>query len=400
MQLSVPTNWQEDLLSKINKPQVKEVYGKLSKDFVGGGRSSLTTPGVSRRQAKQHISDIHTYGLEFDYLLNAACLGNWEFTISGHRKLRRLLGWLMEIKVDSITVSIPYLLQFIKKNYPNFKVYVSTIAQVSTLERARLWEDLGADRITLAHQDINRNFKLLEVIRKNIKTRLQLIVNNGCIYNCPFYIYHTVILSHASQSNHRLRGFIIDYCSLYCRAMQLTKPVNFIKSDWIRPEDLHYYEEIGYDEFKLVDREMPTDRIALIVNAYDNRSYDGNLLDILGIFSSATNRKDIEQSIIQGLIKAVKYLFRPSQVNIFRLYKLKNILTKPSIYIDNRALGNFLMHFIKEDCYLKSCKDCNWCQEIATNVVRVTSDYDHQRLVDAYKDILDEILSGRMFSYR
>jgi len=372
MRISVPTNWQKKILTEIVKPQVREVYGKLSKDFIGGGRSSLAIPEISKRKVRAHIEEIKKCGLEFNYLLNAACLDNREFTKYGQKMLHGLLDWLMDMEVDSVTVAIPYLLQLIKKKYPKLKVYVSTIAQVYSVERARLWEDLGADRITLAHQDINRNFRLLEAIRKNVACNLQLIVNNGCIYNCPFYIYHTTLLSHASQSKHSLRGFFIDYCSLYCRAKQLREPEYLIRSDWIRPEDIHYYEDIGYNEFKLVDREMPTERLALIVDAYVKRSYKGNLLDILGNFSSATEDSNLNQKFISKWIKIIKYFFRPWQVNIFKLYKFKSILTKVPICINNQSLDGFLKHFLDKSCDLISCKNCNFCNDTAKRVVSIT----------------------------
>jgi collagenase-like PrtC family protease len=400
MRFSVPTNWQDDLLSKITKSQIKEVYGKLSRDFIGGGRSSLTTPEVSKSKAETHIKKIREYNLDFNYLLNAVCLDNKEFTRWGQKQIRKILDWLIKIDVNSITVSIPYLLQFIKRNYPQFKVYVSTMAQVNSVERARLWEDLGADLITLAHQDVNRNFQLLEAIRKNVSCNLQLIANNGCIYNCPFYIYHTTLLSHASQSKHPLHGFFIDYCSLYCRAKQLCQPEYFIKSDWIRPEDIHYYENIGYNDFKLVDREMPTERIVLIVGAYTKRSFDGNLLEILGNFSSASGSSNLNRNFYTKWFKIIKYFFHPLQINIFRLYKLKDILVKIPIYINNKSLNGFLEYFFNKRCDLTSCKNCNYCSDIAKKVVNITDNNKYQKLMKSYSTILENIISGKIFFYK
>ena len=43
-------------------------------------------------------------GIQFNYLLNAMCMGNAEYTREGQRALRKTLDWLSEIKVDSITV--------------------------------------------------------------------------------------------------------------------------------------------------------------------------------------------------------------------------------------------------------------------------------------------------------
>ncbi len=49
-----------------------------------------------------------------------------------------------------------------------------------------------------------------------------------------------VALSHASQAGHPSGGFLLDYCFLRCTRMKLADPVNYIRSDWIRPEDLHF----------------------------------------------------------------------------------------------------------------------------------------------------------------
>ena len=100
-------------------------------------------------------------GMEFDYLLNAACLGNREWTESFHQELRELLDWLSEIRVDTITIVAPILLQIIKKRYPHFKVKVGIYAQVDTVKRAQYWEDMGADAINLESFSINRDFEKL-----------------------------------------------------------------------------------------------------------------------------------------------------------------------------------------------------------------------------------------------
>jgi collagenase-like PrtC family protease len=392
MKLAVPTNWDEDLLNKINKEEVNEIYGKFEKDFIGGGRASLNLPVVSIKNAKQHIEKIHRRGWEFNYLINSTCLDNWEFTSFGQKKIRRLLDLLVELKVDSVTVAVPFLLKFIKKNYSKFKVYISTSAQVSSPERARQWEDMGADRITLVHQDVNRNFKLLRIIREKAKCRLQLIVNNGCIYNCAFYVYHPVLLSHASQSSHPLKGFFIDYCSLYCRYQQLSNLFNLIRSDWIRPEDIHYYQDLGFDEFKIVDREMSTEKIALIVDSYSKRQYQGNLLNILGIFSSATS-----QRLDKLIFKKSKYILHPFKANFFKIVKFKKILVDVPIYIENNKLDGFLENFIKEDCNVKVCSECNYCSNIARRVIRIISRENYMKLIRSYQEILSDIESGEMF---
>jgi len=47
------------------------------------------------------------------------------------------------------------------------------------------------------------------------------------------------------------------------------------------PEDLSLYEEMGYDRFKVVERDLPTPVMVSRVRAYAERRYDGNLLDLV-----------------------------------------------------------------------------------------------------------------------
>jgi hypothetical protein len=72
------------------------------------------------------------------------------------------------------------------------------------------------------------------------------------------------------------QGLPVDYCSLICNDLRLREPVNYLRANWIRPEDLPIYEEMGYHNFKIVERNTPTAILLERVKAYANRRYDGN----------------------------------------------------------------------------------------------------------------------------
>jgi len=389
MKLSIPTNWQQDLIPRLEKDNLDELYGKLACDFIGGGRASFLIPHVSKKQAALHVKEAHQNGLQFNYLLNTSCLGNLEWTASGQKRIRQLFDWLVYIKVDQVTVAIPYLLELAKKCYPQLKVAISTQAGIDTVERARFWNDLGADKLTLSVVDVNRNFGLLKRIRKNVKCELQLIANLLCLYRCPFYKYHSVLNAHASQSGYRLKGFVIDYCSLKCTSYRLSHPVEFIRSLWIRPEDTHYYEDAGIDSIKLVDRGMNSEAISLIANAYSKRRYDGNLLDLM---PHATKNIMFQDS---GLMHKLRYFLRPLLVNIFRLQKGRGLFSGTRIYIDNNKLDGFINHFLSSDCSLRSCQECTYCQNVSNEVLKIYPD-DQLKRMDKY---ISELVSGDMFKY-
>ena len=359
MKLTVPTNWQQGLIDQIKRPSVNTVYGKMDWDFVGGGRSSCILERVSKSNVEAHISKIHKEGLKFHYLLNGTCLGNREFTQPGRKELDKLLDWLSQLNVDGVVVSLPFLLQYVKKNYPGFKISVSCLANINSVEKAMFWEDLGADQITLSVSELNRDFKLLQEIRRNIVCSLQLIVNQNCLQDCPLYFYHSNIASHSSQSSIK-QNISIDYCILMCSYKRILEPVNFIRASWIRPEDLIYYEKIGINSFKLVDRAMHVEAIALAVEAYSKRSYRGNLYDLF---------LDESKSLIC------------KKLNLFE--KRKNYtqgLSGLEVCIDNTKLDGFIEHFLNTGCRYKSCKKCGYCYKIAARTVRIEPKYRKKAL--------------------
>ena len=92
MQLSVATNFDDELIRRAKDYPVSELFGKLSSDFVGGGRPTFYLPPISRSRFEQHIRLARSLGIGFNYLLNAACLDNLEFTRTGQRAIERTLG--------------------------------------------------------------------------------------------------------------------------------------------------------------------------------------------------------------------------------------------------------------------------------------------------------------------
>jgi collagenase-like PrtC family protease len=155
---------------------------------------------------------------------------------------------------------------------------------------------------------------------------------------------------------------------------------------------VHYYEELGIDRFKLVDRGMVSEAIVRIVDAYTKGRYEGNLLDLMAhpsinLLASKPN-----------LIKKFKYFFRPFAVNVFKLYKAKEVMSDFQASIDNRSLDGFIDFFLKNNCDLMSCDECGYCNEVAKKVVRINSAYQ-EKACRLHRNFLDELVSGEMFRY-
>jgi collagenase-like PrtC family protease len=326
-------------------------------------------------QAEEYIERAHAAGLKFDYILNAPSMGNMEWDENTHRELLEHLRWITSIGVDSVTVAMPYLIELIKRQFPQLEVRVSTIAHVGSVARAKLFESLGADSITLDFH-INRDFTVLKAIRNAVNCELTVLLNNLCLYQCPYEYYHHDSLEHASQRNNPLHGYYVDYCVIRCTLDRLYDVSQTIKCRWVRPEDVHVYEEIGIDMVKISGRSMSTERILNAANAYSARHYQGNLYDILNVI---TPKIDFSDSALPGV-----------QNNV--------IGTPPKFYIDNQALEGFIDFFKKQNC-LSGCGRCDYCQRIASEVVQ----FDREE-VDEYMAMLNSSLgnlsSSRIFKIK
>lgn len=80
MRLSVATNFDNQLIYEVKRYPVYELFGKLPSDFFGGGRASYMLSPLKKRGLEEHVREVHQNGLQFNYLLNPACMDNMEFT--------------------------------------------------------------------------------------------------------------------------------------------------------------------------------------------------------------------------------------------------------------------------------------------------------------------------------
>ncbi|UCH89704.1 MAG: U32 family peptidase, partial [Thermoplasmata archaeon] len=270
MELTVATNWDKELIPKLAELNVNTLFGVMDKTPVGGGRPSLLLAKVDKDYVKEYINAVHSAGMKFNYLLNAPCMNNMEYDKATHTELIEYMDWLNKMEVDSVTVTNPYLMEIILEQFPGLGVSVSVITHVNSVHRARLFEELGVQSIALDF-NINREFKLIKKIREAVKCKLTVLANDGCLYQCPFRGYHYNIIGHASQTINPLKGFYFDYCIIRCTMKRFTNPVELIRGRWIRPEDVHLYEEMGIDNLKLSGRRMSTKWLLNTAGAYSAR---------------------------------------------------------------------------------------------------------------------------------
>ncbi len=386
MILSVPTTWEDDYLFRLKEyPSVGWVYGSVPTEVVGSGRQASLLPTVERDQATDHIKQAQRLGLKFNYLVNTACLGNREYRGDFHGAITKYLEWVAEQAPDRVTVTIPFIAQIIIKQFPTLKVCVGKYANVDSLEKARFWEDLGVDEIVIPDDGPSRDFKLLRLMRQNLHCEIQVFANLACLRGCPFAHYHANLASHGSQPHEEAGGIYVDSCLVNCKNIRVKSPVEIIKSGWIRPEDLHHYEEIGISKFKLVDRSLTARGLLKRIKAYSERKYQGNLADIICLHTRRSEHR---------FLPGARAMDRNARENLRQMGDA--IFAAEKTFIDNQKLDGFFNGLKKIDCRYVSCDKCGYCERFAQKAITIAPD-DRDEAVRRSDLFLEKITSSEMF---
>ena len=138
---------------------------------------------------------------------------------------------------------------------------------------------------------------------------------------------------------------------------------------------------MGFSNFKIVERNTPTELLELRVRAYTQGYYHGNLLDLVQNYAYPRSVMTGRDDQMYSLKRMARYFFRPGEVNLLRFrdviaYGKELSLLYPRegdnpVYVDNQALDGFLDRFEKQGCENLDCERCRYCHRWADRVVRM-----------------------------
>lgn len=333
---SVPSDFSKktiDGYQKLNEAypecKVKETYGQISigNAFASGGYLS-EIPKISFSDLKEYVRYSKGAGIDFNYTFNASYMNNTEFTEEGMNQLKDFLRQLYDIGIRSLTVALPTLYEIIRSMNLDFEVKASVICQINNANKAAIYKEKGYDRIVV-DEGINRDFNTLERIRSNFGDGVELIINSLCSQDCVYRMFH---YNQTSGDAYGRPGF--SFYNKRCTLNLFKDYRNLMHLSWIRPEDLKYYREIGINHYKLQGREYVTHGDPIkTVEIYFKKSYEGNLMELLDMFSTNFNFK---------------------------------------FYVENRKLDGFI-DGLYHNRYLckKDCNSCDYCAGYADASVNV-----------------------------
>ncbi|MBN2419741.1 MAG: U32 family peptidase [Deltaproteobacteria bacterium] len=335
LEFSVPYNNDPETLTEIfrlkecNGNRIKEIYLSGPQEYAGSGRIS---PAQSFDELSNVVKRIHGKGIRVNLLMNSVCEGSDWYS---HDILTRTMDYLKrvidDLGVEAITIANPMYIREVRRNFPLVEICASVLADIDSIDKAIIYKKAGADSFT-PDVNINRNLRLLKKIKEKTGFTIKLMVNEGCLFKCPFRKFHFNYIAHKSRNPgaDTVRGEE-NVFSLNCMQVSKNDPSQILKSGWIRPEDLENYGDIS-SYFKLVGRTSSRSMICRQLEAYMNQLWEGDLLELM-----AGNLYSCGMSYM--------------------------------MHLDNRSL-DAIGFFEKVTSCDHECIDCDFCNQVAARLIK------------------------------
>ena len=339
-----------DLLSRYKK-NIEAFYFPIPSQYLGSGRWT--------KQSDRYIKEIpliikkcKNLKIRSQLLLNASCGGaialesSFFFKIIAYIKKLRILG------LDSVVVANPIYIPEIRKQIKDITIESSVNCYVKTVEHALYMKRLGIDVLTI-DRDINRNIALIKEIKKRTGLKIRILLNEGCLRNCPFRQQHFNFIAHkGSTANKNTKQAEIiggNFAEKWCMHILSKTPEVIFSSPFIPPDSLKYYTSF-VDFFKLATRTFTTSNIEQMLKAYTSRKFKGNLTSLLACLGMFPFFKYIDYEILQK--------------------------------------SNFFKRMLK--C-TDDCKECNYCRKLIDKAAATNSYFlntsDPKRVSESKKNI-------------
>ena len=259
-------------------PAVAEVY--FSWPGHASGRGGCVADWSDREVLEDDLKQLRRDGVALDLLFNANCYGGRAVSSAFEREIGSLLEHLdgLGLMPDIVTATSPFVADRVRCYFPT----VERRASVNMRIDSTLALEYVADLFDSFHlrRDLQRDLPTVARFHDWAKAhgkKLCLIVNSGCLRNCPSQTFHDNLVAHdeAAAETRNVR----DFAPHLCRRLYADRArwVEFLRGSWIRPEDLGAYEPY-VSAAKLATRRHSHPRIVL--GAYTSGRYDGNLADL------------------------------------------------------------------------------------------------------------------------
>ena len=200
---------------------------------------------------------------------------------SDFEHIDKFLRLLVEAKVDGVIVSDVGMIYYLRKNFPQLNVHVSTQANVNNIYSAKFFADMGVSRIVLARE---LNLNQIKEIASSLKGKVEI---EAFVHGAMCISYSgRCLLSNYMSGRDSNRGACVQACRWGYTIREVNKTEEYPieedergtyilnSKDLCMIKHLKELEKAGVCSLKIEGRMKSDYYVASVVNAY-RRALDG-----------------------------------------------------------------------------------------------------------------------------
>lgn len=257
---------------------IEEVY--FSYPGFASGRPENAVSDDLTEQVEYELGVIKSMNIKLDLLLNGNCYGSDAISVKFQQETVSLLKYLdaRGLLPEIVTTTSPFVASVIRQTMPEMEIRASVNMRIDSLTALEyLLEKFDSFYL---RRDLQRDLATLKLFSDWSQAhgkKMCLLANSGCLRNCPYQTFHDNLVAHDRQlrKKENVKDFIPHLC--WERYYSSKKLEDFIRSSWLRPEDIKYYEPYC-QVIKLATRQHSN--IRMVLAAYCSGRFDGNMLDL------------------------------------------------------------------------------------------------------------------------
>ncbi|MBE6147643.1 MAG: U32 family peptidase [Firmicutes bacterium] len=172
------------------------------------------------------------------------------------------LKQVYEAGIDAFIVSDPFIIKYIKDNFPNAEVHVSTQASTTNIESVKFWKNEKVDRVVLARE---LSLKEIEDIIRETGMDIEVFIHGAM---CTFYSGRCTLSNYLTNRDSNRGG-----CSQVCRfAFDIDsdddKKFTMATKDLNLADYIESFVKIGVKSLKIEGRMRSHYYLATVLSSY------------------------------------------------------------------------------------------------------------------------------------
>jgi len=257
--------------------QITSMFGSIS-GLTPTARSHDRIPTMTLPKLSKYVQTANDLELPIRYTLNQSCIGSMQdFHAYWKDSLKDTVLRLHKYGITQWTITSPLLVELVRDLLPDDYIEVSTIAEIKSYDEFTRWGHIGASGVCVS-TTINRDWTALREFKQaGIGSKVSILANEACLYQCPWRRECYNLSSHDSERSDKLFRM---YPFSRCQWTRRIDPVEWIKAKIVPPQCMKLYAELDITNFKISFRTAKPEIARPILATYMEQDFHGNLIDL------------------------------------------------------------------------------------------------------------------------